>query len=264
MTSLSGLKTCSLPWFPFESFHPDLISMEKILPMGISRLSRKFLIVPPNLNTFAFTIIIYFITASGLVGSGSFVTYLNSAKRGPTCSKRIIPNSTTKHPSFPHLRTWSLLFSSLKVLPLALFQMDEPAEILSQYLSLRSLFPMNPFLRTLTRIRCYLHCFRNHLYLSLVSYLDYDHVSTSGGGEVWGRDRGISLCPFLKPKHLGHLLYFRWPRSWSCTVGIHEFKITSFQKMNIYFWQDHHVMHRTQRHAIHPSRYPTPHSRPCR
>jgi hypothetical protein len=87
MTSLSGLKTCSLPWFPFESLDPNFISMEKILPMGISRLSRKFLIVPPNSNVLVFMIIMNFTAASGLVGSGSSVADWNSAKRGPTCSK---------------------------------------------------------------------------------------------------------------------------------------------------------------------------------
>ena len=95
MTSLSGLKTCSLPWFPFESFHPNLVSMEKILPMGFSLLSQKFLIVPQNSNTSAFMIIIYFTTASELVGSGSIVTNRNSAKRGPASSERIIPNFAT-------------------------------------------------------------------------------------------------------------------------------------------------------------------------
>jgi hypothetical protein len=83
MTGLSGLRTCLLPWSPFESLDPNLISMEKILPMGISRLSRKFLVVLPNSNVLALLIMMNLTAASGLVGSGSFVTKLNSMKRGP-------------------------------------------------------------------------------------------------------------------------------------------------------------------------------------
>jgi hypothetical protein len=179
VTSLSGLRTCSLPWFLFESLNPNLISRTKILPMGISRLSGKFPIVPPNSNTLAFIILVienYFTTASRLVGSGSFVTKWNSTKCGlasPTCYERFIPNPRTKHPPLSHLCTVLEVFSFLlSGTPLALFQMDEPGEILSQYPSLRSSFPPDPFLRTLTRIRCY------------------------------------SICPFLKSKRLGHLLEY--------------------------------------------------------
>jgi len=111
MTTLSGLKSYSPPWFPFESLDPNLISMEKILPMGISRLSRKFLIVPSNSNVLALLIMMNFTAASGLVGSGSFVTKQNSTKRGLTSPKRFIFNSGTKHQSFP-LRTQSSLFFS--------------------------------------------------------------------------------------------------------------------------------------------------------
>jgi hypothetical protein len=56
--------------------------MKKILPMGISRLSRKFLIVPPNSNALALLITMNFTAASSLVGSGSYVTKRNSTKRG--------------------------------------------------------------------------------------------------------------------------------------------------------------------------------------
>ena len=93
MTTLSGLKSYSPPWFPFESLDPSLISTEKILPMGISRLSSESLIVPPNSNTFVFMMMMKFTAASGLVGSGSFVTERISTRRG----KRFIPNSGTKH-----------------------------------------------------------------------------------------------------------------------------------------------------------------------
>jgi hypothetical protein len=94
LTSLSGLKACLLPWFPFESLNPNFISMEKILlfPMDISRISRKFAILHPNSNTLAFLIMIDFTAASGLAGSGSFVTKWNSTKRRLT-SYELIPNT---------------------------------------------------------------------------------------------------------------------------------------------------------------------------
>src|ERR1700721_3032708 len=95
---------------------------------------------------------INFSTASGLVGSGPFVTKRISARRG-TCHERFIPNSGTYS---------NIDLSLIYVLEVwSLFQMDEPSEILSQYPSLRLLFPRDSFLRSLTRIRCYSHCFRN-------------------------------------------------------------------------------------------------------
>ena len=105
LTTLSGLKTCSLPSFLFESLNPNFILLEKILlfPMGISRLSKKFLIVHTNSNTLAFFVMTNFTAASGLVESGSFVTKRNSATHrltSPTHYGRFIPNTRTSHRSF--------------------------------------------------------------------------------------------------------------------------------------------------------------------
>jgi hypothetical protein len=127
--------------------------MKKIqpLPMGFSRLSRKFLIVPPNSNTLAFMIMINFTAASGLVGSGSFVTNRNLTKRGPTCSKRIIPID----PSLIYiLEVFSFLLSRYSLRPSSRWTNQARSSPIISFLP-------DPFLCTLKHIRCYSHCFRS-------------------------------------------------------------------------------------------------------